>query len=148
MGEQIDNEKSNFSEIYERLLTQKEGNTIENLMFLLYNVKTQDDYLLWFRNNKHLPIYTQKRVLDCYLHVTGKDFFTLTDDIIELFQKIINNFWKCQLKNKTKLTKVENNVIKELLNKYHEKYKDKWLNIELHTDKFKSFLFGKLKSNN
>jgi len=130
---------------YTELLIQKA--TLEKLMVLLYNIKTSDDYLLWFKQNKNLPIYTQKRVLDCYLHIICKDIMTINDDIIELLQKIVNNFWKHQIKNKTKLVKIEDNVLKELLEEYHKKYKDNWYNIELHTDTFKSFLIKKLKSN-
>jgi hypothetical protein len=132
------------TDIYKDLLLIKVM-PIDEIMKFIYEINTLDDYMVWFKTNKEKPINTQKRVLDCYLSIYGYDLLSINDDILEVFQKLINNFWHYQLVNKTGLNNIDNIMLKDLIMKYHETHKDRWKNIELHTDTFKLFLFNKLK---
>lgn len=65
-----------------------------------YNINSQDDFNGWLVNNKNAPIFTQIRIIDCFLRIYGKKITLFDDDFINSILDIIKKFWIKKIYNR------------------------------------------------
>lgn len=74
---------------------------------LYYKINTFEESISWIKNNKHTPINTQLRIIDCSLKAWGqtdKDVNILSNqDLIEfLINDVVKKYWIKDIYNKVK----------------------------------------------
>ena len=97
----------------------------EMFLKIYYNIFSLESAIDWIYNNKHLPYYTIKRILDASFNSFNMNESILNDQLLDIFMNIIKKYWIIDIYKEIKnYIHVDNN--KQIYLKKNSDEKDKF----------------------
>jgi len=106
-----------------------------------YGIRSLNDVLVWYENNKSTSYLTVKRLLNCALNIFKDDINIVDDRLINILLFILKKEWLQDIYKKFKNNVVINNGSIRFSNKKHN-------TDGIHSKEIINFLLSKVNNNN